>query len=339
MTGQGLSRAWQVWAAENLLAGHAPAVVAERLVEEGMVPAEAQRWVLELASSPALEAVAHLAADARRWNTWAAAHERAARGVMHPRAVLREDGLTADRFRELYVATRTPVHIEGVIAGAFRLEDWAPAELARRFGDQLVEVTVGRADDPHYARTFTRRSETLPLRDFVGQITTPGEAPPGDRYLVAMNKVFERTELLQLLSEIHFEPGWVDEPALRAGGASLWLGPEGTATPLHRDHVDLLVCQLHGRKRWRLIAPTERAVLDQVSANQTMLDADDIEGALVKELILEAGEALYVPAGWWHQVEASSASTTLSIEALATAHASTHVGAISAGTRVADRST
>lgn len=316
MTDATLSRAWQVWAAENLLAGHAPAVVAERLTEEGMDAAQALRWAQELASSPALAAVAHLAADARRWNTWAAAHESAARRAVHPREVVREEGLTAQRFRELYVATRTPVRIEGVVAQAFQFEDWAPAGLARRFGDQPVEVTVGRANDPSYGQTFRRRNETLPLREFVAQITEPGDAPCGDRYLVAMNKVFERTELVQLLREIRFEPGWVDEPALRAGGASLWLGPEGTTTPLHRDRVDLLVCQLHGHKRWRLIAPTERAVLEQVSGNQTMLDADAIEGALVKELILEAGEGLYVPAGWWHQVEALSTSTTLSIEAL-----------------------
>lgn len=317
MTRPEVSRAWQVWAVENLLAGHAPAAVAQRLVEEGMESAAAERWVLELASSPALEAVAHLAADARRWNTWAAAHERAARRVTHPRAVLCEDQLTADRFHDLYVGTRTPVQLRGVVASAFTLEDWTPTGLAKRFGDQLVEVTVGRTNDPDYARRFTRRSETLSLRAFVEQIMVPGEVPRGDRYLVAMNKVFERTELRQLLSEIRFEPGWVDEASLRAGAASLWLGPEGTTTPLHRDRVDLLVCQLHGRKRWRLIAPTERAVLEQVSGNQTLLDADAIEGALVKELILDAGECLYVPSGWWHQVEAVSTSTTLSIEALA----------------------
>ncbi len=316
MSEPGLHRAWEVWAAENLMRGKAPEVVAARLVEEGLSPTEAARVVGQWERSPVMEAARDLARDAHRWSAHASAHEASARLASRPRSVPREHAPSAERFYDLFVAHRVPVLVGGVVERALALSSWSPEGLAARFGDEEVQVTVGRANDPDYGRTFRRRSESLSLREFVKQIVSEASGPPGDRYLVAMNRVFESTRLHELLAEIHFPESWVDAGALEAGGASLWLGPGGTQTPLHRDQISLLVCQLYGRKRWRLIPPTERALLARVQANQTLLDADDIEGALVKEVTVEAGEALFVPAGWWHQVEALGVSCTLSIEAL-----------------------
>jgi ribosomal protein L16 Arg81 hydroxylase len=209
------------------------------------------------------------------------------------------------------------VLLEALVPDAFDRSHWSPRGLAARFGRVEVEVTVDREDEADYARTFHRRSRTMSLAALVEHIEASADAPRNDLYLVAENRFFERPPLAALLAEIHFPPGWLDDERLRADGASLWLGGAGTRTPLHHDHVNLLACQLHGRKRWRLIAPTERALLAQVERPFTTLDAGALGDVVVKEVIVETGEALFVPAGWWHQVESLAPSTTLSISAFA----------------------
>jgi len=317
VTGAHLDRAWEIWAAENLLRGKQPSAIVARLVTEGVLEAEATQLIDTLAQSAVYEAAARVARDARRWTAIAALHERLARDAAHPTQVLRESAVDAARFYDLFYATGTPVVLDALVSDAFDLSQWSPRGLAARFGATEVEVTVDREDDADYARTFRRRSRAMSLAALVDHIEASADAPRNDVYLVAENRFFERPPLDDLLGEIHLPLGWLDAERLRADGASLWLGGAGTRTPLHHDHVNLLVCQLHGRKRWRLIAPTERALLAKVERPFTRLDPSEFADVVVKEVIVEAGEALFVPAGWWHQVESLAPSTTISITAFA----------------------
>lgn len=195
------------------------------------------------------------------------------------------------------------------------LEAWCPRRLAERFGELEVEVTVDREDDPDYARTFRRRSRMITI----GALCTRMAGPPSnDVYLVAQNLALQRTALGGLVAETLRAP----RGALRAPRASLWMGPAGTRSPFHHDPMDLLALQLHGRKRWRLIAPTDRAWLAALApgaaAPHTLLDpaVDPIEGVLVREIVVEEGDAIFVPASRWHHVVAETPSVTLSLTAL-----------------------
>lgn len=317
VTEERLARAWEVWAAENLLRGKQPDAIAARLVAEGVSADHAAQLLEQLAGSAVYEAATSVARDARRWSAFTVLSARLRRDAANPTEIPRETAPSAERFYDLFYASGSPVVLEGLAHAAFELAHWSPRGLAARFGDVELEVTVDRDQDPDYGRTFHRRSKAMLLSTLVEHIEASANAPRNDVYVVAQNRVLERTAMKQLLDEIVFPPGWLDQERLRSGGASLWLGPAGTRTPLHHDHVNLLVCQLHGRKRWRLLAPTERAVLERVDGPYTLLDADELGGALVKEIIVSPGECLFVPAGWWHQVEALEGSTTLSISAFA----------------------
>jgi hypothetical protein len=123
------------------------------------------------------------------------------------------------------------------------------------------------------------------------------------------------------------------ELVLKAGkgdvyDSSIWLGQAPTYTPLHRDPNPNLFVQLAGRKVVRLYEPRAgNAVFSKVqeaiggSASATMRgeemmqgqekqlleeevwsdDEDTIGGAWQAEL--EAGDALFIPKGWWHSVK------------------------------------
>jgi ribosomal protein L16 Arg81 hydroxylase len=102
----------------------------------------------------------------------------------------------------------------------------------------------------------------------------------------------------------------------------MWIGPAGTFTSLHHDLTNNLIAQLVGRKQVKLVPASEvgklynhRHVFSEIS------DLDDptidmtrfprLPGLRVYEVTLAAGEILFVPFAWWHQVRALDFSVTV----------------------------
>lgn len=102
----------------------------------------------------------------------------------------------------------------------------------------------------------------------------------------------------------------------KMGPPRFWLGPAGTVTPLHCDYDDNIFAQVWGRKRIFLSPPHHDAFLYPSEANAILFgspfdpEAPDFarfplaRQATMIECIVEPGDMLYVPAGWYHQVRA-----------------------------------
>ena len=102
----------------------------------------------------------------------------------------------------------------------------------------------------------------------------------------------------------------------KMGPPRFWLGPAGTVTPLHCDYDDNIFAQIWGAKRVFLSPPHHDEFLYTREANAILFgspfdpEAPDFDkfplarGAAMIECIVQAGELLYVPAGWYHQVRA-----------------------------------
>lgn len=67
----------------------------------------------------------------------------------------------------------------------------------------------------------------------------------------------------------------------------------------HNDDHDVIVLQLHGRKRWRFFRTDGYAGKATVKHLRSVSDADHGD-----EIIVSAGDAMYVPKGTWHDVVA-----------------------------------
>lgn len=103
-----------------------------------------------------------------------------------------------------------------------------------------------------------------------------------------------------------------------------WLGPARTVTPLHTDPHHNLLCQVLGAKLVLLFAPDQAARLYPFEAglttNSSQVDARAPDAARFPTYAaakglrcrLDAGQALYIPPGWWHYVESLSPSASVS---------------------------
>lgn len=311
-----LAREWQVWAAENLLRGVARAEIEARLVKEGTPAALAAEALDALEGSPFVEASRGVVRDARRFAMIARTRELLERVASHPAEIPRIDAPSAAAFFDEWFVPARPVILRGLVSRWPAMERWQLAALAARLGDAQVTITVDRDADPLYGTPFERPTEALTLAALIARIEAHPEGTNAF-YLVAQNKALEGP-LAPMLDDIAMPEGWLD-PASLAKGASLWLGPAGTRTRLHHDFMPVLACQVVGRKRWRLVPPTERKLLERIRRSHTTLDpdTDDLDGVLVKDVVLAPGEALFVPPGWWHHVVALDPALTVSITAWA----------------------
>ncbi|KAG6014701.1 hypothetical protein E4U43_006238 [Claviceps pusilla] len=117
--------------------------------------------------------------------------------------------------------------------------------------------------------------------------------------------------------------------------SSIWLGTEPTYTPLHRDPNPNLFCQLWSRKVVRLLPPStgDRLFFEvqeqvQQQGNSRIRTADMMQGKErpvlhdaiwenesppddMCEAELEAGDALFIPEGWWHSVKSMQSNGSL----------------------------
>jgi hypothetical protein len=194
-----------------------------------------------------------------------------------------------------------------LIAGAVKrwpLCDLTPDDLRERFGDVPVRARVG----DYVATAFApdRAMRDMSLRAYLDL----GAAPQDD-----LPPYVGNLELRELNRMCHW-PAYFD----KMGPPRFWLGPARTVTPLHCDYDDNIFAQIRGSKRIFLAPPHHDAFLYTREANPVLFgspfdpEAPDFDAyplarqAAIVDVIVEPGDMLYVPAGWYHQVRALSFS-------------------------------
>jgi len=234
-----------------------------------------------------------------------AAIVEAARSLPAFTAVPRLGRLDGAAFRAR-AAAGLPFLVGGVV-GRWPLCALTPDDLLERFGAVPVRARVGDYVNTAFAPDRAMRDMTL--RAYLDLSTAPEGEPD------ALPPYVGNLELRELNALCHW-PTWFD----KMGPPRFWLGPARTVTPLHCDYDDNIFAQVWGRKRIFLAPPHHDAFLYTREANPMLFgspfdpEAPDYERfplarrAAVVEVIVEPGDMLYVPAGWYHQVRALSFS-------------------------------
>jgi hypothetical protein len=184
----------------------------------------------------------------------------------------------------------------------------SPQILRERFGTVPVRARVG----DYVATAFApdRAMQDMSLREYLELSLDPSESPDS-----GLPPYVGNLELRELNGMCHW-PGYFE----KMGPPRFWLGPARTVTPLHCDYDDNIFAQIWGRKRIFLAPPHHDEFLYPREANPVLFgspfdpEAPDFDAfplarqAAIAEVVVEPGDMLYVPAGWYHQVRALSFS-------------------------------
>lgn len=196
-----------------------------------------------------------------------------------------------------------PFVISGLI-GKWPLSALTPQTLRERFGQLQVRARVG--DYINTAFAPDRAMQDMSLLEYLDLVANDTQGLP---------PYVGNLELRELNTLCHW-PAYFK----KMGPPRFWLGPSGTVTPLHCDYDDNIFAQIWGSKRIFLSPPHHEEFLYPREANAILFgspfdpEAPDFEKfplarqATMIECIMQAGELLYVPAGWYHQVRSLSFS-------------------------------
>ncbi|MFL9926792.1 cupin-like domain-containing protein [Herbaspirillum lusitanum] len=230
---------------------------------------------------------------------------RALPGISTMSAVPRVAMPDAAAFRAR-AAQGLPFVISGLV-GKWPLCALTPHTLRERFGTLPVRARVG--DYINTAFAADRAMQDMSLLAYLEWVANdPQDLPP----------YVGNVELRELNTLCHW-PGYFK----KMGPPRFWLGPAGTVTPLHCDYDDNIFAQIWGSKRIFLSPPHHDEFLYPREANAILFgspfdpEAPDFEQfplarqAAMIECVMQPGELLYVPAGWYHQVR----SLTFSLSA------------------------
>lgn len=219
-------------------------------------------------------------------------------------------------FESRYLPNGVPV----VISDA--LHDWPLFKLSRE--ESLVHFAelqgITRHGD-YVKKTFSteRDFRSTSMADFIASLDQPAvKGVDGEPPAYMGNNILPAALMQQIQYPPYFDTSLFIPPRI-------WIGPKGTLTPLHRDDTDNLFAQVWGQKKFTLAAPHHREALGTWSTAPTggldgcdfNPDAPDYQrfptarNVTFLRVTLEAGDLLFLPEGWFHQVE--SVSTSLSV--------------------------
>jgi ribosomal protein L16 Arg81 hydroxylase len=228
----------------------------------------------------------------------------------------RRMNLSREEFLESYYAANRPVLIQGLLVDWRAPHLWTPNYLKSVAGDEIIEFMAGRDVDPNCdANAAKHRSESR-FADFIDKVYS-GKMT-NDYYMGASNVFFQKTAGQSLLKD--FKPfAEYLHPSSDGRQCFLWFGPAGTVTSLHHDTSNILMAQVRGRKRYRLVPPCQTEYVYHRSGVFSDVDCEHpdyrhypkFRQAVVTEVVVEPGEVLFMPVGWWHHVRALDVSMTI----------------------------
>lgn len=231
--------------------------------------------------------------------------------------------LTPKIFFEQYQSPGIPVIITGLLKDEC---DWNLDYLSQKLGSRkFLFRNYGRnrlkQDKRHWKNVGSGADlQSLPFDHYAEMLRT-GQASRDNIYLGKAPIQNTPLENISFLGTIGEQLGLV-EPATKP---KMYMGPIGHTAALHYDIMDGLLMQMHGAKKLVLFPPSQtsnlypfplyihlqhglklRSWYSQVNLEETDLEVFPKFQEALKyqcEVIVDSGETLYIPAGWWHEVQ------------------------------------
>lgn len=196
------------------------------------------------------------------------------------------------------------------------LQRWSPERLSLRVGDRAVRVYDASFGEP--GKNYMGSVDSMPFSRFLDEVM--GQGRDLRMFLYNISR-----QVPELLDDIHFP-----DIGLKFSRRFVFtfFGCRGSTTPLHYD-IDMgqvFHTVIRGRRRLRLFAPDQsRALYRHPFTVRSYVDLDTpdlatwpgLSHARGAELVLEPGQTLFMPPGWWHEFHYLEAGIGVSLRTAA----------------------
>ena len=300
--------------ANGLAAGDDDAALLARLTGAGISTASARYEIERLGKDPMAAALRHSAAVTAK-QQWVLANQlRLAAEQPGGLTLPTIDAIDPDAFYRDFYALNRPVKLTGLVDHWPALTRWSLDHFAAIAGDRVVEAQVARDGAADYELAKDDHRRHVRFAELIDWLRP--DTPSNDVYVTAYNSGTNAQTLSPLWDDVG------DVALLERRSATdgfFWLGPRGTLTPWHHDLTNNLLVQVLGRKHVRMAPPAALARMKNRQhcfsdwGNEALpAGAGDGERPPVIETIIGPGEAVFLPVGWWHAVEALDLSASMS---------------------------
>ena len=329
---------WRHWIAKCLTKGHSEVYISEYLQNKGLSAQEISTEIRTAKSHPyVLGASEVYRRDVASSNSSSSAktddvfylektinnqawllgtYEKLARLDSTFGTIQRIEAPPFDHFIANYISANKPVIIKDAMDNWTPKINWSFSYFRECHKDAIVGIQDGRESDPHYEQNQRFLRTEVKFGDFLDRLEKTESS--NDFYMTAGNMAQHRETLPQLFEDaesVDIRGEYFDYPSQ----GSLWIGPKGTITPLHFDMINNFFCQIIGRKRVRLVPSWSLpwvyneyhvySEVDLMDLNNELYP--EFEKATVYDFIIEPGEILFIPLGWWHHLVSLDHSVSL----------------------------
>ncbi|MFN0035133.1 MAG: cupin-like domain-containing protein [Saprospiraceae bacterium] len=224
----------------------------------------------------------------------------------------RRSGLTRETFAAEYLEPLKPVVFTDLSAHWPATKKWTIEYFKEKYGDLVVPVVSNNFSRP--GKGYLAADMHIRFREYLEIL----ESGPSDLRIFAWNIFWKAPELREDFKIPDIMDGFVNELPF------LFFGCQGSRVTLHYD-VDMshvFLNQIYGRKRVILFSPEQSRHLYHlpftVSSHVNILEPDlkkhpALQHVKGQEVVLMPGETLFIPRGYWHNIEYTDGGYSISL--------------------------
>lgn len=223
--------------------------------------------------------------------------------------------ITRETFCKQFYNPQKPVVMRGLWKQYPAYSKWTMEYFKKTMGNIEVGLYGNRKED--LSKTLQVPNAKMHFDEYLNLI----EHEPTDLRLFLFPVFKYKPELLKDFGYPDIASGYIKIPFM-------FFGPAGSITRMHQD-IDMsnvFLTQFHGRKRVWLFPPDQSALLYRLPFNvHSTVDVDHpdyetypaLNFAKGMSTILEHGDTLFMPSGYWHHIEYLDGGFSLSVRTVA----------------------
>jgi len=221
-------------------------------------------------------------------------------------------------FYAKFVTKGRPAVIKGAIKDWPALTQWSNEYLSSKIGDVVVTAVAGDKRNHFGATEIENQRPQMKFEDFIANVSNPNQTN-WILYLNLQNALYSEGSKSKLDIAATFLRDDFKDPFFmqyhNIYERNFWFGPGGMVSRGHHDSSENVLAMLSGKKKFKLFPLAAKQFLypfkEPSKSHFIQVDLDNINSTAFPlahlagngtECLAEAGDLLYVPAKWIHQV-------------------------------------